>query len=1293
MIWVKRISLLLLLLLLLVVALLAFVTMTNGGMQRVFSLGQSYMTEDLKVGGVEGKLIGPGSISQLKYNSAGTEVRIESIAYDWHPKQLFSRQLSVENLNVSGVTVRLPETEPGSGTEPKEPFQLKDLKIPFAVEAKNLSVTDVSIYPPGAEEPIVVDEILLRAGGKEDAIRLLELRASSPLGNLQLDGTLNTSGDWPLALENKWTFNHEQFGVISGGGSMTGDLKEMRVLHKVEGLVDVEVDAEVFDVTGALSWDGNIKASSADLVDISEGLAGIPVDIDVDTSGSLEKFFAEGRIASEHEQSGPLATEFKLSGNLDELVFEDSSVVFEQSPAKLIYAGSIDLKTLEVDMDIGWTDLEYPLISDPKLVLSPEGSLKFTGSAKSYKLQMNSTVQQEQAGNLDIVLVASGTPDKLTVNTLTVDGPPTSVYSVGVIDLKTREVDIKGNWKDVRWPLIGDEELIKSKKADFSVKGSLDDYQLEADLALSGKDIPEGDWKISTRGNTESLSDLRLTGKVLEGEIDASGNVAFSPKPAWDLSVNAKGINPGVQWPDHEGDISFSTTSKGSITDSGPDLVADIQNMSGSYKGQELGGGGRVAFANGKVSADGMKAKVGSATIDIDGALGDNLDLTWKMNAEQLSDLVPGVKGDIELEGKLSGTRDEPRLQFDLAARDFNSGSLQGKSVTGTGVLDLTGKTASNIDISGESLKLANYQWQELKLKGGGRPEEHQLSLSMTGDAPDIALELKGGIAEERWNGSLEKLELLQTPVGDWKLYEPVALEAAPEFSTMKVLCLTNFPAVLCADANWRSESGVAARVALESFNSELFSDLMPPDVQIDAPLSGNIELSVPPGGKPNAVAHFDIPEGKIQFESKGDVITAILGESEADVVLTDDSVNATASLALGEIGTIDADVSIGDLYGAQNLSGEIASEVKDISLAGIGASQLRSIDGAFFSNLKLGGTTAAPQLVGDVNLEGFAAEIPSVSLKLREGNVRAISDGKGNLNLEGQIKSGEGDMNLGGFFNPETGQMEVTLIGENFQVANAPRQKAVISPDLEIKIDGDNISVLGELEIPAAFIAAGGDSGVIVESSDVTVIEKEEDKKQEDDPNSRVRLGIKVSLGDDVRVKAGQFDGALGGGITIEQLPGKVPTGSGAIEVVSGDFLVYGQKLTMERGRILFGGGPLDNPALEIDVARDVPTYEVKAGAKVRGTAQAPILELSSEPAQTDANTISYILFGKPVGTGVSYTLGKQITPKLYVSYGIDLFDKIRSFNARYKITDTLALVAASSINDSADLIYTIER
>jgi len=601
----------------------------------------------------------------------------------------------------------------------------------------------------------------------------------------------------------------------------------------------------------------------------------------------------------------------------------------------------------------------------------------------------------------------------------------------------------------------------------------------------------------------------------------------------------------------------------------------------------------------------------------------------------------------------------------------------------------------SLIDIKGESLQLADFTWRELNIKGSGRAAQHGLKVSLKGDAPDMSIALTGGMKDSTWNGSLDEMQLLQTPAGDWKLHEPTSITATQSNVNTGILCITNLPAVLCADGKWKDTEGVDARVAIERFNSDLVGDLMPPDIKIDAPLSGTVDFKMAPGSNPTAQAKFQIPEGEIQFESNGDIISAILGESSGTVDLTENDMKANVDLALGEIGTVIAKVMIGDLYNTRTLAGNVTSEVQDISLAGLGSTQLRSVDGSFFSGLELSGTLDAPRVTGDARLEGFGAQIPAQSLQLKDGNVRAVSDGTGKLNLEGSLVSGEGKLSLNGFFNTETGQMEIDIDGDQFTVANAKRQKAVISPDINVTIDNEMISVEGELGIPSAFIAAGGDAGVITESPDVVVIEdaavNDESEKAEE---SRVSLDVTVKLGDDVRVKAGQFNGALGGALTIEQLPGNVPTGSGAIEVLSGDFLVYGQKLTMERGRVLFGGGPLDNPSLDFDVARDVATYQVKAGAKITGTAQVPVLELKSDPQQTDANTISYILFGKPVGTGISYTIGKSITPDLYVSYGIDLFDKIQTFNIRYRVTERMALIGSSSTNSSsADVIYTIER
>ncbi len=1290
----KRLALVFLFLIVLVVGLFYYVIATDSGLQRAFSIAENYLGEDLAIGGVQGKLIGPGGLQDLSFkNAAGIDLQVRSADFDWSPKRLFSKELHVALLEVDGLTLRLPESEPAEAQETKEPFALSDLQIPFAMQADRVAITDVTVYPPGAEEPVIIDEVLLRAGGAGDALEILELSVKSPQGNLRLDGSATTSGDWPVAADAEWNIITEQFGEISGQGTVSGNTKTLNVKHEVSGFVNAQLAIDVKDPLGELAWDGNVKANSDDIGILGEALVGIPFTLDVDTDGSLEQFNANGNLTTEHSETGPLSTDFNLTGTLDQIELSDSTVSFEQSSTELAYEGTVDLKALEADVELDWRELEYPLVVDPKLVLSPSGSLRFTGNAENYSVELDTVVQQEIAGELNITLNASGTPEEVTIAALTVDGPPTSVNGAGVVNLKTREVDINGDWTDVRWPLIGDEVLVSSSSAQFSVSGTLDDYQVDAELALAGKDIPEGDWKISTRGNTEKLTGLELSGNILEGTVSASGDVVFSPQPQWDLALQANGINPGVQWPEHPGDVSFAATSKGSMTDTGPDLIADIQSLSGDYKGMALGGGGRVKLADGEFSADGLSAKVGSATVDLDGAFGDELDLAWQMNADQLSGLVPGVSGDIALDGKVTGTKEAPKLEFNLDANDFKSGGLTTASLTGAGVIDLTGATESNIDIVGESLVVAGYQWQDVSIKGGGIPEQHQLSVNMTGDAPDLSLDLTGGVEGDQWNGSLDTLELLQTTIGDWKLHEPVAIDATKSAVSTGILCLTNLPAVLCVDTNWQAEAGVKARLGIQSFNSELYSDLLPPDIAIDAPLSGKLDFSMQPGGKPAAIGEFYLPEGRIQFTSQGDVITAILGDSTARVNLQDDQLNTEVDLALGQIGTLNAKAVITDLYDRQNLSGNIRSEIADISLAGIGATQVSNIDGAFASDIQLGGTLTAPQVVGGLNLTGFGAEVPSQSLKFEDGNIQAASDGNGRLVISGQIKSGEGELVINGAINPETADVDLTIKGDNFQVANAKRQKAVISPDIEIVINSESISVLGDLLIPSAFVAAGGDSGVITESADVKIKQEIDAEAEAEAAESRVRLGINVQLGDDVKVKAGQFDGALAGGLSLEQVPGKVPTGSGVVEVVGGDYLIYGQNLTIERGRILFGGGPLDNPALEFDVFREVTEYDVKAGVQVRGTAQQPLLELQSEPEQTDANTLSFILFGKPVGEGISYTLGRFITPDLYVSYGIDILTQVQAFNMRYRISDRLALIATSSTESGADFLYTIER
>ena len=300
-----------------------------------------------------------------------------------------------------------------------------------------------------------------------------------------------------------------------------------------------------------------------------------------------------------------------------------------------------------------------------------------------------------------------------------------------------------------------------------------------------------------------------------------------------------------------------------------------------------------------------------------------------------------------------------------------------------------------------------------------------------------------------------------------------------------------------------------------------------------------------------------------------------------------------------------------------------------------------------------------------------------------------------GTLKITGQSKSGEGDLQLNGNYNPRTRGLDLDIDGQAYQVANTAMMQAEVSPALNIAMNSDSMRVEGEVTIPSAYINAnGGNEGIKTVSPSSDVVYVSEEGTEEAQAASQLNVDVKVILGDSVEVEAGDFRGRLKGDLRVEQTPELAPRGTGTIEVVNGDYVIYGQQLNMERGRILFSGGPVDNPRLDMDVARTVEAYDVVAGAKIRGTAQSPLLELYSEPPMPDASVLSYILLGQPPGTkGGSYTLGKYLTPDLYVSYGIGLFNAINTFNMRYSLTDKLAVQAESGSGSSADLIYTIEK
>jgi len=172
----------------------------------------------------------------------------------------------------------------------------------------------------------------------------------------------------------------------------------------------------------------------------------------------------------------------------------------------------------------------------------------------------------------------------------------------------------------------------------------------------------------------------------------------------------------------------------------------------------------------------------------------------------------------------------------------------------------------------------------------------------------------------------------------------------------------------------------------------------------------------------------------------------------------------------------------------------------------------------------------------------------------------------------------------------------------------------------------------------------------------------------------------------------------------------------------------------------LLFAGTPVENPGLDIRATRGFPDQNVTVGLQVRGTAARPELSVFSSPAMEQSDALSYLVAGKPMsqlqggegnavssaaralGTaggdllaksigakmgiddvgvadnsavgGAALTVGKYLSPRLYIGYGVGLFTPGEVVTVRYRLTRLFdAEVQNGSISSRAGVNYKIEK
>jgi len=149
----------------------------------------------------------------------------------------------------------------------------------------------------------------------------------------------------------------------------------------------------------------------------------------------------------------------------------------------------------------------------------------------------------------------------------------------GALDLSdpAGKLDLKATWEGLRWPLVG-APIAESGQGVLQARGTLDELDYRISSEVRGRDFPAAKLQLAGTGNREAARIDKLRIDTLDGTIETKGQVVWSPKPSWALTLVANGLDPGIRWPRLPARVGFDLTSEGNPDAFGYELEAGIKS-------------------------------------------------------------------------------------------------------------------------------------------------------------------------------------------------------------------------------------------------------------------------------------------------------------------------------------------------------------------------------------------------------------------------------------------------------------------------------------------------------------------------------------------------------------------------------------------------------------------------------------------------------------------------------------------------------------------------------------------
>ncbi|MEX1994389.1 MAG: translocation/assembly module TamB domain-containing protein [Steroidobacteraceae bacterium] len=1206
---------------------------TEAGLLRAIAMLESMDRVQIRVTGASGQLIGPLRATAIEIEHPRASIRISGFAADYEPSEVLAGRISAESVRAATVSIRMH-----TRTDPPQAPGFMPGWLSLALD--DATVADLEIVSPG---------------GAELRIRGLSGSAHITRSTIRLDGVRAESDGWavagvagrlfarePLAMDLHSAWSLMSGNEVTGVAHAVGDLDRLQVEARIAAPGMATASLELSNLVNDLQWRGQV---AIERLDLAQWVEPAPV--------------------------GPLRGSLAVHGDR-----------YRYAATGLLHGAGLPDAGVQVRGTASYADR---LVTFPELRLAVEGG----------------TVMQLQG-------------------TMTVAAEPT--------------YDVAGQWTDLRWPLTG-PAVLHSARGTLQARG-WQQFVYEVEGEFSPVAAPPFSGNASGRFTTTQMIVEQSAWKAFGGDIVASGMLTRDELRAWTLSGRARQVDPATLRAELPGKLDFSFAASGTGLDGQAQWAAAFNRLSGRFRGQPASGNGIVRHQAGLWQFERVALALGPARLQLNGSVGRATDLDARLVADDLSAFLP------ELGGKIDATlaMNERAIALAFTGHDLAWEEHRAVVLSADAHVDLDDRKFSWLRLRSSGLTFAGQQLTDMRLSLDGLLRDHSVAFRIGARADAIELLGRGAYVDERYALDVQRIAASGPRTPPWQLEAPTRLAATGNDAILSPACFVHGARRACIEGRWKRGSDWSITAGTQAFPLEALELKVPGAPRYHGLLSIDARASGRAGEPWIAEVRAEIQDAAFEYQSaSGALRTVALGrtllvlQSQADrhrlelrVVDAEDFELAADITALRAAGLPLRELPV---------TGKVRGTTQQLGLLPLFIEDIDQASGELALDFAVGGRLGAPSLQGQAELSRGSLDFYQANLRLRELEatmrlqetsvvlLATATAGTGSLAIDGRL--GWQDRRLNG---------ELKLKGERLLLADVPEARVLASPDLKFVLADRRIDISGNIAIPQARIVPAETAGAVLTSADERIVRPE--SEPDDSEKFEVTSDVRLLLGEEVEIDAYGLSGRVTGSVRARSAPREAATASGELEIRDGEYRAYTRELDVERGRLLFTGGPATDPGVDLRASRKLPGYTV--GVIVRGRLRRPQLTLFSEPSLPQAQIASLLIVGRSLDSlqgsdrddlesgsaglaaqggallagqlgryvgldevglsqdadaGTALVLGKFLSPRLYISYGISLVDEINTLKLRYTIGDRWVISAESGREAAADIEYRIEH